>query len=190
MLTPGHLAASYLISQTPRLKGYTPTIRETIFIVAAGYILDLDILIAPFFGVKASYHHFLPTHTPLFVFLIFAISFIFLKNKVKPLILWLDLVAILSHLILDDIGYWFQLLGWQEESKIPQIFWFYPFDWRRVATIQQVEQSRSGYETVALYLNQARANMVAELLLVVAATSMFFCLRSHDSRVKSSHARI
>lgn len=179
MLTPGHLASSYLISQSARLKGHAPTTRDVLFIVAAGYVLDLDLLITPLFGVKPSYHHFLPTHTPLFVALASLLGIFLLRKKIKPLILCLAIVAMFSHLILDDIGYWLQLIGLQGESKIPQIFWLYPFDPRREIAIQQVEQTRSGYETISLYLNQAKANMILEIMLVVSAVVTFLHFREN-----------
>jgi len=190
MLTPGHLAASYLISQSVRFKGHVLTTKEVLFIMASGYVLDLDLLITPLFNVKPSYHHFLPTHTPLFVVLVSLLGVVLLKKRIKPLVLGLAIISIFSHLVFDDIGYWLQLIGLQEESKIPQIFWFYPFDWRRDVIIQHVEQTRSGYETISLYFSQAKANMILEFLLVSAAITSHFCLRLRDRRVKSTHARI
>ena len=88
MLTLGHLSASYLISQVPAIYGVPLTTTEQILVVGAGYVLDLDLLIAKFFVKREAYHHLLPTHTPLFVIIFSALVSILLKNVFSSTVLF------------------------------------------------------------------------------------------------------
>jgi hypothetical protein len=131
MLTIGHIATSFLISQIPVVWGSPLTRPEIILVTLSGYVLDLDLFIAKFNLKNEASHHLLPTHTPLFVLILSIIGFVGLNNYFSQLALMLSSISMFVHLILDDIGYWFCKFGWQKESKTPQIFWFYPFDKRR-----------------------------------------------------------
>jgi hypothetical protein len=175
MLTLGHLSASYLISQIPTFYGAPISSSEQILIVGAGYVLDLDLLIAKYFVKREAYHHLLPTHTPLFVVTVSTVGFLLLQNIFSPLALFLSFVAMMVHLILDDIGYWFCKLGLQKISDVPQIFWAYPFDKRKQRYIKnwQHETDFSNYGTIKSYLTKAPANVVSELLLFAAALLVF-----------------
>lgn len=111
MLTFGHVSAGYLISR----KANFPALW---FIVAAN-IFDLDFLI---YGVN---HHGNFTHTPLMGLFYLFIFYLFLKKKLLlKFFLWMG-IALLSHLILDDLSYWLYLLGW-EKSLSQQINWLFP----------------------------------------------------------------
>lgn len=175
MLTLGHLSASYFISQIPTFYGAPLTSTEQILIVGAGYILDLDLLIAKFFVKREAYHHLLPTHTPLFVTIVSAFSFLLLRDIFSPVVLFLALIAMMTHLILDDIGYWFCKLGLQKISDVPQIFWFYPFDSRRQHYVKswQYETNISNRGMIKSYLTKAPANVISEVLLFALALLIF-----------------
>lgn len=151
------------------------TSAEQILIVGAGYILDLDLIIAKFFVKRETYHHLLPTHTPLFVVILFALVFLVLKNVFSSLALFLSLMAMIVHLVLDDIGYWFCKLGLQKISDVPQIFWLYPFDKRREHYVKgwQRETNISNRGMIKSYLTKAPANAISELLLFVFALLVF-----------------
>ena len=175
MLTLGHLSASYLISQIPTIYGTPLTSAEQIFIVGAGYVLDLDLLIAKFFVKREAYHHLLPTHTPLFVIILSILASILLRNVFSSAALFLAFIAMMVHLVFDDIGYWFCKLGLQKVSEVPQIFWFYPYDKRRQHYVKnwQYETNISNYGMIKSYLINAPANVVSELLLFTLAILVF-----------------
>mgnify|MGYP001601639189 FL=1 len=175
MLTLGHLSASYLIAQIPTIYGMPLTSAEQILVVGAGYVLDLDLFISKFFVKREAYHHLLPTHTPLFVIIFSTIAFILLRNVVSLTALLLSFMAMMTHLVLDDIGYWFCKLGLQKVSEVPQIFWLYPFDNRRHHYVKnwQHETDISNYGMIKSYLSKAPANVVSELLLFTLAILVF-----------------
>ncbi len=175
MLTLGHLSASYLISQIPTIYGVPLTSAEQILVVGAGYVLDLDLLIAKFFVKREAYHHLLPTHTPLFIIILSIFSSILLKNVFSSAALLLSFVAMMFHLVLDDIGYWFCRLGLQKISKAPQIFWLYPYDKRRQHYVKswQHDTDISNRGMIKSYLTNAPANVISELLLFTLAILVF-----------------
>lgn len=57
MLTPGHIAASYLISKLPIRRNKKLKTSETLFIVFSGNSFDLDFLLPPLFGYPGGLHH-------------------------------------------------------------------------------------------------------------------------------------
>ncbi len=175
MLTLGHLSASYLISQIPTIYGVPLTSAEQILVVGAGYVLDLDLLIAKFFVKREAYHHLLPTHTPLFVIILSTFAFILLKNVFSSTVLLLSFISMMIHLVLDDLGYWFCKMGLQKVSEIPQIFWLYPFDIRRQHYVKnwQFESNISNHGIIKSYITKAPANVISELLLFTLAILVF-----------------
>jgi hypothetical protein len=172
MLLLGHLSASYILAQVPSLFGTSLTIQEQIFVVAAGSILDFDLLIARFFVKREAYHHLTPIHTPLFTLVISFIAYFLLKNIFSTQAIIFGFLAIILHLVLDDIGYWFCRLGLQKISKVPQIFWLYPFDKRRKHYILnwQKETNQSNVGLIKNYLTLAPVNIIFEILLTICAT--------------------
>jgi len=151
------------------------TSADQILVVGAGYVLDLDLLIAKFFVKREAYHHLLPTHTPLFVIIFSMFAFILLKNVFSPTVQLLSFIAMMVHLVLDDIGYWFCKLGLQKVSEVPQIFWLYPFDNRRQHYVKnwQFENNVSNHGIIKSYLTKAPANIISELLLFTFALLVF-----------------
>lgn len=117
MLTTGHTAASYLISQTPQLKGIGLSKSEILFILFCGNIFDPDFFLLQLLGHPFwLHHHYLPTHTPLAGLIYLAILYLLLRNKFRRRIFLLAGVAMLAHLILDDLSYWFPVLGLELDS--------------------------------------------------------------------------
>ena len=172
----GHLAVSYLLTQAPLLFGIKLSPLEEIYIVASGYLPDLDLLFARFFVRQEANHHLMPTHTPLFVLGIFLLSFLFLGNLFRVIMIVLALAAMFLHLVLDDIGYWFAKLGWQKVSKDPQIFWFYPFDKRRkrfADSILDSEGNVSNRDILISYISGAKVNVALEIILAIFGIWIF-----------------
>ncbi|OIP97740.1 hypothetical protein AUK40_02610 [Candidatus Wirthbacteria bacterium CG2_30_54_11] len=133
MLTPGHIAASYLISQIPKKK--LPS-REIWFIVICGSFLDLDFLLLMLSGYPGGLHHHFIIHTPLFALLLFILIIVFTRHRLSTAALALGLVALLGHLVLDDLNYWMGLAGLAAGvSATAQIRWEYPLDSGRVQAL-------------------------------------------------------
>lgn len=171
MLTPAHIASSYLLAESTRLFGYAPTGNDVLLIVAAGNILDLDFVIGSFLGKNGEEHHFFPSHTPIFATLIF-FPVLFLQT-INPFIKPFIFLSLFLHLFLDDIGYWFQKIGLQNISKYHQINWLFPFS----RNPKPSNLIRNNKELIANYLENAKANVVLEVLLVTSAVVVFFLLR-------------
>ena len=173
----GHLGLSYLISQSPRFWNKKLPWKEVIFLVFAGYALDLDLLTTGLNGVS---HHDLATHTPFFALLLGVLFFILLRRYFSKVSLWLIFPILVGHLVLDEIGYWFYLLGWQAIISIPQINWFYPFV-VSVGTNGLFEFS----EVLKSYFFQAPANVTLEVILIVSTAIVFLRNTSIDNRRKN-----
>jgi len=162
MLTPGHLASSYIISQIPSWYGDPLLTRDQVFVIIAGYILDLDLLIPTKKG--AANHHLLPTHTPLFAALLLAILTVVFKKFFSPLAFLLSGIALFVHLTLDDVSFWLYKLGFRKECSVPQIFWLYPFDKRRKKVIKRA-QNVTPIKALKLYFTHP-VSVFLEIVLV------------------------
>lgn len=173
MTTLGHISASYLLSQTPTLWGSPLSSLGTIIVTLSGYIVDVDILFAGFVLKNRASHHLLPTHTPLFVLLVSLVGFILFGESLSRQVLILSALSMFIHLVLDDIGYWFYKLGWQLESRVPQIFWFYPFDKRRNKFMKNKILIKSDSDAINNYMSKARINLILELILGLSALFVF-----------------
>lgn len=167
MLTPGHIAASYLIAKSGEMIGIPLSNNETLLVVAAGNILDLDLLIGSVIGMKGEKHHNLPTHTPLgaiFIWVVWLLTFGGFFSVATNLLIFF---ALFIHLILDDMGYWFCKLGWQKISKSPQINWLFPF--KR----NYFKESTGNIKALANYTNKARVQFIVEKILIIVALLVF-----------------
>lgn len=131
MLPFGHVSAAYLISQIPYQNNLKLKFREILFILFCGIIFDFDFLLPGLVGMPGGTHHYLATHTPFSGVLFWLILYILLKKFFSIKIFLLGGLAMLSHLVLDDMSYWLSLVGLGTQFK-PQIFWLFPFDSRRV----------------------------------------------------------
>lgn len=135
MLTFGHTAISYLISQVSQLKGKSLKWQEVLFIVFCGNIFDLDFFVPLLYGYPAGAHHYFPTHTPLAGLIYFLVLLLLFRKKLSGQVFLLGGLAMLSHLVLDDLSYWFYLANWEKEGS-QQVFWLYPFDPNRAAAVK------------------------------------------------------
>jgi len=173
MLPFGHASASYLISQTPRLKNQPLKREEVWLVVLTGMVLDLDFFVPYFFGLPGGLHHFFPTHTPLAVVLYLSLLFLIFQKRYSRRALVLAGVAAFAHLVLDDFSYWLTRLG-LEKGVGPQISWLYPFDPRMGPVIEQAGKAysagmRSNVDILKIYLFQAPTLFYLEITLCLAA---------------------
>jgi len=179
MLTTGHIAASYLISQSTQKNRQSLTAIDILFVILCGNIFDLDFVIPPLFGIPGGIHHSLPTHTPLAGLIIFALLYLALKNKFSKRVFVLAGVAMLSHLLLDDLNYFLGLLGLDKGSAtLPQIQWEYPFNFGRkqslIDAIRYYQQNpTNNAEVLNIYLKSKL--LVIEIVTIIIA--LFVLLR-------------
>ncbi|MDP2930055.1 MAG: hypothetical protein Q8N56_00395, partial [bacterium] len=87
--------------------------------------------------------------------------------------------VLIGHLVLDNIGYWFYMLRWQEIISVPQINWLYPF----VVSIGTNGLLKFS-EVLKSYFFQAPANVALEIILVALAALVFLRNIFADSRKK------
>ena len=169
MLTPGHIATSYILAKSTALFGFTPTPNETTLIIIAGNIIDIDFLFGLIRGKRDDQHHAYITHTPVGIIAIWMIWFILLGHAQLPFINVLIGLSLVLHLILDDLGYLFYRLKLQALSPYPQINWFYPF------TKSQVPQPPIyNQQTLKNYFSKTKMSALTELLLIAAALLIYF----------------
>jgi hypothetical protein len=177
MLTTGHIAASYLISQSSAKNRQILTSKDVFFIVLCGNIFDFDFFIPPLFGLPGGIHHSLPTHTPFAGIIIFLLLYLLLKNKFTRRVFVLAGIAMLSHLILDDFNYFLGLVGFDHGSVIlPQIQWEYPFNFGRkqslLDAIHYYQQNPiSNTEVLNIYLKSKLFTI--EIITIIAALFVF-----------------
>jgi len=165
MTTASHLAAGYLIAQSTRLLGHSPTTSEVQMIMASGVFVDLDYLVGHAIGKRGESHHNFITHTPLGTFVTWVLLALFLKPYLSAISMLFALIAMITHLILDDASYWFQKLGFQEFTKTPQINWGYPF----TKFSPKDPKEKTFYE----FVFKQKANTITEIVLISSALLLF-----------------
>ncbi len=176
MFPIGHVSISFLISQIGRkAKGFGW--KDIIFIIFCGNIFDFDFLLPPMFSYPNGGHHYFPTHTPLAGIILFLILFFLFRKLFSKQTFVLAGLAMLSHLVLDDLSYWLYLLGLAKEGS-PQIFWLYPFDPRRKIEIEKFfdaysEEPVTNEYFLKRYLTGAPYLFVSEFLLMIIALLIF-----------------
>lgn len=167
MLTGGHIAISYLLTEAPKLFGLTLSNKEIILIIIAGNIVDLDFLIGLVNGKTGEAHHQNLTHTPFGIFLIFFGSYLLLK---PPLLLSILIIfSMIFHLILDDIGYWVYLFGLTKIKINPQINWLFPFK-----SFPKIKMMTDNKEVLKFYLLKTWPIVLLELIFIIIALIIFF----------------
>jgi len=118
MLTiPGHFFGSYLSVRVGcKLAKKDISRRLLTFAILAGMMIDLDVLLVPYYNILPYQHHRFLTHTPFFWAMIFiALYLIFRKFKPKYVkYLFPFAIAVFFHLLCD--------------TPEGGIAWFYPFD--------------------------------------------------------------
>lgn len=167
MLTGGHIAASYLISQAAKSFGVQLTNNEILAIIIAGNIPDIDFLIGFVTGKTGEAHHQNITHTPVGIFLIWlTIIFVFKTSFILSLLL---LIALLIHLMFDDIGFWIHQMKFMKTPVYPQINWFYP-----LTKFHKNKLMRSNKRVLKYYVFNTRPVFLTEVLLIIFSLVMFF----------------
>lgn len=169
MLTPSHIASSYLLAQIPGLFGLPLTGLEIGVIIFAGNVVDIDFVVGMLFGKKGDDHHAFVTHTPIAVIAMWAVALMFLSDQLRPSVWLLSLCAGLLHLILDDVGYWFYRWGWQKLETPPQIDWFYPFQ-----KLLRRPYEGSNINLVRKYISEGRVNVIVEIFLICCGASVWY----------------
>src|SRR4030067_2080034 len=160
MLPLGHLSAGYFLSQTPKIKGLNLPVKEVVFITVCGLILDFDFFFLPLFGYSGASHHSFPIHTVMGIAMIFIVLVLVTRIKLSKLAYALGLMALLSHLILDDLSYWLYRLG--IGKPVPaQINWLYP------ANINEHPNLITTHEALRGYLIETPTHFILEIILVL-----------------------
>lgn len=177
MLPFGHISVSYFISQIPWLKGPPLKRIEILFILFCGIIFDFDFAILYLLGIPAGFHHYSPTHTPLAGLIYFLILYFLFRKRFSRRVFALAGLAMLGHLMLDDLSYWLGLLGLEENMR-PQIFWLYPFDPRRAGEREYLFEiySQGRLTTTAClkcYLANAPKVFFLEIVFSLAALCLY-----------------
>lgn len=180
MLPLGHTGTAYLISRIGKTEKDKIDWRELILLVICANIFDIDFFPLYFLGYPGALHHYFPFHTPLVGVIIFLIVYKFFKNKFPKRTFYFCALAILSHLILDDLPYWLSLLGVEKNIR-PQIFWFYPFDFRRRMEVAQIAvdylNGRISNNKGIFLAYLMGAPFTAWLEITIFLTSVFFFVR-------------
>jgi hypothetical protein len=95
-------------------------------------------------------------------------SLLLLLLHPKPFVSLLLLIALLLHLILDDIGYWAYKLKIQKFKVYPQINWLYPI--RHYSNHELVKENK---EVLKIYLIKAWPISMLEGLLIFIALVVY-----------------
>lgn len=166
MLTPGHVASSYLLTKSASLIGIDFSFSEVLAVVVAGNLPDVDFILGFFTGKKGELHHQNITHTPLGILILLAVVFI-LFNTPFALSLFLALSMFL-HLILDDLAHLLSRMRLISGKVNPQINWLYPF-----TKYKKNKLTISNKETLKNYLTKAKVVFYFEAFLVVFSFVVF-----------------
>ncbi|MBM3208932.1 hypothetical protein FJZ40_01425 [Candidatus Shapirobacteria bacterium] len=177
MLPPGHLAVSYILAKESEKKSKSLTAQGIVFIVFCGIIFDLDFFVPYLFGYPGGAHHYFPTHTPLAGIVYFSVLSLMFKNKFSKKTFIVAGMAMILHLVFDDLSYWLCLLGLESNVR-PQIFWLYPFDLRRNIEIQRAldlysQQKITNKDILLGYIVGAPKLFIIEIFSTIAATYIF-----------------
>lgn len=169
MLTPGHIAISYLLAEGAKTAGLPLDTGQTVVVMLAGNISDIDFLFSKYTGKTGESHHQNITHTPVGAF-IMSLIFAFLLNTSLQYY-FVILTSCMLHLVLDDIGYWFYRFGLYRSKTNPQINWFYPF-----TKFHDHKTITDNKETLRFYLFKSWPVSILELIIIIAAAITFFSL--------------
>lgn len=191
MLPLGHTSAAYLVSQIPREKSKKKRLDwlAILFILFCGNIFDFDIFPIQLLSSTGGCHHFYITHTPLAGIIYLIIFYILLKKRFSKKVFVLAGLAMLSHLVLDDLIYWLTFLGSGRDIG-PQIFWFYPFDPRLDIEYQKFLNYYSKIKVEESFFYQSYIMskfFLLEILLGVAA--LFIFLRKKFTALSKSFSK-
>lgn len=164
MTIAGHLAASYLLAQIPRLAGMPLDGHQTLMVLIAGTVIDFDAIPLILKGRIGEQHHALFTHTPLGIFITWTVFRLLTGHIYPPIVHVLMILSGLIHLALDDSGHWLCRLRLQKISRNPQITWFYPL---KKPIINRFRQDGNISGIVLQYIALARASILLETGIVI-----------------------
>ena len=179
MLPFGHISVSYFISQIPRLNGSPLRRGEVLFILFCGIIFDFDFLILYLLKIPGVFHHYSPTHTPLAGLVYLSVLYLLFRKKFSRRVFALAGLAMLGHLVLDDLSYWLGLLGLEKNMR-PQIFWLYPFDPRRAAAREHLLALYSQHcpTVIACVKSYLKASKLLFLEITFSLMALCLCIRN------------
>ncbi len=186
MTNLGHTAAAYLISRIKVTKDQPPLKKsEIIFILVCGNILDIDYFLLPIIGVPGWLHHYSPSHTPFFGIIFWFLFYILFRHKLSKQTFILGVLAIFSHLILDDVSYWLSFIRLTTDTH-PQIFWLFPFDSRfipemKLAFEQLYSRAWSFGIIVEYYFVHTPFVVLIELIIICIAVFKSYRDRTYNS---------
>lgn len=167
MLTGGHIAISYLLTEAPKLFGLTLTNKDIVTIIIAGNIIDLDFILGLFNGKTGESHHKNLTHTPFGILLLYVGYFLLFKPSF--LLSILIIISMSIHLILDEIGFWAYSLGLIKTKINSQINWLYPF-----RPFLKKKIMTNNKDVLKFYLFKAWPIALLELIFIIIALIIFF----------------
>lgn len=169
MLTGGHVAVSYLLVEPAKFINLPLTNTEVLEIIIVGSIVDLDLLLGFLNGKTGEAHHQNITHTPIGVFTIWlGINLLFHPSFQPSLLL---LVAMMIHLVLDDMGYWAYKVRLYKSVVNPQINWLYP-----LTRFHKNQMTRDNKDTLKYYLFSTWPIFLLEIILIAIASIVFLRL--------------
>jgi len=177
MLPFGHISAGYLLSQLAKPKTETEGHFGIGFIIFCAIIFDFDYFLPNLLGMPGGTHHYLGSHTPLAGIIYWLILYFVLKGKLSKLTLGLGAMAMVSHLILDDLSYWLTIFGWEHQFR-PQIFWLFPFDHRRESELAKfflyyTSHPYGNKQVLASYLISLPRLFYLEIILTIMAMGVW-----------------
>jgi cytochrome b len=161
MLTPGHVAATYLLLEGTKAAGIMVSPDETIFLLITTNLPDLDFLAGYITGKTGEMHHQNVTHTPLGALLLAVLLKLVFNLSTTRLLLAAGLL--LFHLLLDDLDY----LVSNRIKGTPQINWLYPL----TKFSHQTNLEKGTLATLKKYLKTPCA--LLELILIITAVTLW-----------------
>ncbi len=168
MITGGHIAISYLLAGGVKHFGLPLSSGETLQIIIAGNVMDIDFLVGLVTGKTGEAHHQNITHTPLGAILLW--GFLFLVFQPSFVVSLLFLISLFLHLVFDDIGYWMYKLKLYNTPTNSQINWLYP-----LTTFHKNKLIKGNKEVLIFYLFKAWPVALLELLLILVAIIVYIC---------------
>jgi hypothetical protein len=160
-----HLPASYILIKSADLLGYHASLTEGFLILAAGIVLDFDLLTSRF--LKKT-HHDLFTHTPFGIFLIWFGFIIIFGDNLSLTGKALILLSFLLHLLLDELNYWIYFWKTKKNDKLFEINWLYP-----LTKFKDRPATQSLTSFLCDYFREDKANVLLEVILTTFALLLF-----------------
>ncbi|MFH0874301.1 MAG: hypothetical protein V1859_00025 [archaeon] len=139
--------------------GNEVSLKDAIYIVIMGIIVDLDIIISLIKREPLLMHHLLPTHTPLFGFIMSLLSLLIFPYY----IVFFGFFSFLGHLLLDYFPY---LINKKTAHLVSYIAWTYPFDNNRKNVISRLRNGEGrGFNSYMV---------LVELIIIAIAVLIFY----------------